>query len=134
MNNVQTIEQIYKWFSAGKAQDILATFDPAIEFRLAEGHPYRGDEGAWSGPDAVVNHFFKKSGPEWEDWSVDVIAIHSLDDVVVVEGRYHGLYKPTARRMDVEVCHVWRFRDGRIVMFHQYVDTARLRLVMGRSL
>jgi len=134
MNNVQTIEQVYKWFSTGEAQAILGTFDPAIEFRLAQGHPYRGDDGAWSGPEAVVKHFFMKAGPEWDDWSMETIAIHSLGDVVVVEGRYHGVYKPTSRRMDVEVCHVWRFRDGKIATFHQYVDTARLRLVMGRPL
>jgi len=134
MNNVQTVEQVYEWFSVGNAQAILSTFDPAVEFRLAQGHPYRGDEGAWSGPDAVVSHFFMKAGPEWDDWSIEVIAIHTLGDVVVVEGRYHGVYKPTSRRMDIEVCHVWRFRDGKIVSFHQYTDTARLRLVMGRSL
>jgi len=134
MNNVQTIELVYKWFSTGEAQAILATFDPAIEFRLAQGHPYRGDDGAWSGPEAVVKHFFMKAGPEWDDWSMEAIAIHSLGDVVVVEGRYHGVYKPTSRRMDVEVCHVWRFRDDKITMFHQYVDTARLRLVMGLPL
>ena len=72
-----------------------------------------------------------KAGPEWQDWSVEVLAVHELAGVVVVEGRYHGIYKPTGRRMDVEVCHVWRFRDDEIVVFHQYVDTARLRAVMG---
>jgi ketosteroid isomerase-like protein len=131
MNNVQTIEHVYEWFSAGNAPAILATFDPHIEFRLAQGHPYRGDDGAWSGPDEVVKNFFMKAGPEWQNWSIDVMSLHDLGDVVVTEGRYHGVYKPTGRRMDVEVCHVWRFREGRIVMFHQYVDTARLRIIMG---
>ena len=131
MNNVQTIEHVYEWFAAGNAAAILATFDPNIEFRLAQGHPYRGEDGAWVGPDEVVKNFFMKAGPEWQNWSIEVISLHDLGDVVVTEGRYHGVYKPTGRRMDVEVCHVWRFRDGKIVMFHQYVDTARLRLVMG---
>jgi hypothetical protein len=45
MNNVQTIEHVYEWFSAGNAPAILATFDPHVEFRLAQGHPYRGDDG-----------------------------------------------------------------------------------------
>jgi ketosteroid isomerase-like protein len=133
MNNVQTVEQVYQWFSAGNAQAIIAAFDPGIEFRLAQGHPYRGDDDAWTGPDEVVRNFFMKAGPEWEEWSMEVTSIHSLGDVVVVEGRYHGLYKPTSRRMDVEVCHVWRFRDGKIAMFHQYVDTAGLRVVMGQG-
>jgi ketosteroid isomerase-like protein len=32
--------------------------------------------------------------------------------------------------MDVQVCHVWRFRDGKVASFHQYVDTAALQRVM----
>ena len=39
-------------------------------------------------------------------------------------------YKPTGRHMDVQVCHVWRFRGGKVASFHQYVDTARLQGVM----
>jgi ketosteroid isomerase-like protein len=35
--------------------------------------------------------------------------------------------------MDVQVCHVWRFRDAKVASFHQYVDTANLRRVMGRA-
>jgi uncharacterized protein len=131
MNTVETIKQVYRWLSAGNAPAILATFDPDIEFRLAQGHPYRGDDGAWSGPDAVVRNFFMKAGPEWQDWSMEVLSVHDLGEVVVVEGRYHGVYTPTGRRMDVEVCHVWRFRADKISMFHQYADTARLRAVMG---
>jgi len=55
------------------------------------------------------------------------------EDAVIVEGRYTGTYKPTGNRMDVQVCHVWRFRDGKVASFHQYLDTARLRRVMGRD-
>jgi uncharacterized protein len=131
MHNVQTVERVYEWFTAGNAEAILATFDPHVEFRLAQGHPYRGDDGAWFGPDAVVRNFFMKAGPQWQDWSIEVACIHDLGDVVVVEGRYRGIYKPTLRRMDIEVCHVWRFKDGKIAVFHQYTDTAGLRMVMG---
>ncbi len=48
------------------------------------------------------------------------------------KGATPGLYKPTRRQMDLQVCHVWRFRGGKVASFHQYVDTARLQDVMGR--
>jgi ketosteroid isomerase-like protein len=51
----------------------------------------------------------------------------------VVEGRYTGRYKPTGREMNVQVCHVWRFRGEQVVSFQQYVDTAALQRVMGRD-
>ena len=33
--------------------------------------------------------------------------------------------------MDTQVCHVWDFEDGKLTRFQQYVDTAKLRDVMG---
>jgi ketosteroid isomerase-like protein len=54
-------------------------------------------------------------------------------DAVVVEGRYSAIYVPTGRELDAQGCHVWRFRNGRIASFHQYVNTARVQHVMGVS-
>ena len=48
----------------------------------------------------------------------------------MTEGRYSGRYKPTGKELDVQVCHVWRFQNGKVKSFHQYVDTARLQDTM----
>ena len=106
---------------------------PAPRLRLAEGHPYREANGPLRGKDAIAEKFFAVAGPEWDGWSIGVEAALEAADAVIVEGRYTGLYKPTGRRMDVQVCHVWRFRGREVVSFHQYVDTASLRRVMGRD-
>jgi ketosteroid isomerase-like protein len=132
MKQVDVIRTLYSAFAAGDAAAILETFAEDVEFRLAEGHPYRGSAGAWIGKEAVATNFFAVAGPEWQGWSIGVEKTIEAADAVVVEGRYTGLYKPTGRTMDVQVCHVWRFRDGKIASFHQYVDTARLQGVMGR--
>ena len=79
----------------------------------------------------MAQKFFAVAGPEWEGWKIGVDATVEAVDAVVVEGRYTGLYKPTGRRMDIEVCHVWRFRDDRVASFHQYVDTAALQSIMA---
>ena len=133
MSRLDTVRKIYRDFAAGNAAAILAVFAEDVEFRLAEGHPYRSAAGAWRGKDAIAEGFFAVAGPEWDGWSVGVESALEAADAVVVEGRYTGLYKPTGRRMDVQVCHVWRFRGQRVASFHQYVDTARLRHVMGRD-
>ena len=130
--HVETVKQIYEWFGRGDAEHILETFAPDVEFRLAEGHPYQPTGAPWIGKEQVVQNFFMKAGPEWENWTVALDAIHDLNDVVVSEGRYRGIYKPTGKTMDVQVCHVWKFRDGKIASFHQYLDSARLQAVMGR--
>ena len=133
MSQLDTVRKIYRDFAAGDAAGILAVFADDVEFRLAEGHPYRGSAGAWRGKDAITESFFAVAGPEWDGWSIGIESTVEAADAVVVEGRYTGLYKPTKRRLDVQVCHVWRFRGPRVASFHQYVDTARLRHVMGRD-
>ena len=42
---------------------------------------------------------------------------------VVVLGRYTARAKGTGAPLDVPFAHVWRFRDGRAVRFHQFTDT-----------
>lgn len=132
MKHVDTVRKIYRDFAAGDAAAILATFADDVEFRLAEGHPYRGSGGAWTGKEAIATSFFAVAGPEWEGWTIGVEQTIETADAVVVEGRYTGRYKPTRRQMDLQVCHVWRFGGGKVASFHQYVDTARLQDVMGR--
>jgi uncharacterized protein len=46
-------------------------------------------------------------------------------------GRYVGTYKPTGKSLDAQVCHVLKFRDGKLTSFQQFVDTAQLQDVMG---
>jgi ketosteroid isomerase-like protein len=127
------VRKIYSDFAAGDAAAILAAFAPDVEFRLTENHPYRGTGGAWRGKDAIASNFFAVAGSEWDGWSIGVEATIDAADAVIVEGRYTGVYKPTGRHMDVQVCHVWRFRGDQVASFHQYVDTANLRRVMGRD-
>jgi ketosteroid isomerase-like protein len=133
MTHSNVVRKIYRDFATGDAAAILAVFADDVQFRLAEGHPYRGSGGAWIGKDAVATKFFAVAGPEWESWTIGVDATIETADAVVVEGRYTGQYKPTARQMDVQVCHVWRFRGDKVASFHQYVDTAGLQHVMGRD-
>ena len=133
MTNIDTIRKIYRDFAAGDAAAILEVFADDVEFRLAEHHPYRGSAGAWRGKQAIAQEFFAVAGPEWQNWTIGVEQTVEAPDAVIVEGRYTGLYKPTGRHMDVQVCHVWRFRGNRVASFHQYVDTAALRRVMTRD-
>jgi ketosteroid isomerase-like protein len=132
MSNVEVVKEIYERFSQGDVAGILARFEPDVEFRLAEGHPYQPSGRPWFGKEAVTQNFFMKAGPEWDGWTIILGEVVDTVDAVVVECRYAAVYKPTAKALDVQVCHVWRLRDGTVRSFHQYLDTARLQEVMGR--
>lgn len=131
MSNVQAAKDIYAAFGRGDIPAVLAGFHPEIQWRQAEGHPYQPDGAAWVGPQAVLEKLFTRIGSEWEEFKVNVRAIHDAGDHVVMEGRYTGKYKPTNKRIDVQMCHVLRFRDGKLVSFQQYLDTGQLQAAMN---
>ncbi len=133
MNHTAIVQEIYERFAQGDARGVLAHFDSSIEFRLAEGHPYKRDGKPWIGKDAVIEGFFVRAGSEWADWRVEATSFLELEDAVVVEARYRGTYEPTGRELNLQVCHVFRFDEDKVKSFHQYVDTARLQWVMGSS-
>jgi uncharacterized protein len=83
------------------------------------------------GPDAVLNNLFMKLGGEWDGFSIHPKTFHGAGDSVVVEARQTGTYKANGKRIDAQVCHVWDIKDGKLTRFQQYVDTAKLRDVMG---
>ena len=129
---VEVVKRIYEMFGRGDGAGILASFEDDIEFRLAEGHPYQPSGQPWYGKDAFTTHFLMKAGPEWDRWTARIDKAVETDDTVVVEGRYNAIYKPTGKTLDVQMCHVWKFNDGKVKSFHQYVDTSGVQDVMGR--
>jgi ketosteroid isomerase-like protein len=70
-------------------------------------------------------------GSEWDGFTVNVRTLHDAGEHVVMEGRYTGLYKSSGNSLDAQVCHVLRFRGGKLLNFQQYLDTGQLQKVMA---
>lgn len=131
MSHVQLAKDIYAAFGRGDIPAVLAAFHSEIEWRQAEGNPYRPDGAAWVGPQAVLENLFMRLGSEWEGFTVHVGTVHDAGEHVVMEGRYTGLYKPSGKSVDAQMCHVLRFRGGKLLKFQQYVDTGQLQTAMA---
>jgi ketosteroid isomerase-like protein len=131
MSNVQFAKDMYSAFARGDIPAVLAGLDPEVHWRQAEGHPYQPDGAAWIGPQAVLEKLFMRIGAEWEGFTVTVRTLHDAGDHVVMEGRYTGTYKPSNKHLDAQMCHVLRFRDGKLSSFQQYVDTGQVRAIMA---
>ena len=130
MSNVQFAKDIYAAFGRGDIPAVLAAFDSEVQWREAEGNPYQPDGTPWIGPQAILEMLFVRLGAEWEGFTVNVRTLHDAGEYVVMEGRYTGTYKASNKSIDAQVCHVLRFRDGKLLSFQQYVDTAQLQVVM----
>jgi uncharacterized protein len=131
MSNVQMMQDLYEAFGRGDISAVLGAMDPGIEWREAEGNPYEPSGKAWLGPDAVVQNLFMRLATEWDSFTVHPGEFYDAGSAVVVEGRYTGTYKQTGKKLDAQVCHVWKIRDGKVTSFQQFVDTAQLQDVEG---
>lgn len=131
MSNIQPARDIYDAFNRGDIAAVLGAFDPGIEWREAEGNPYEPSGSLWTGPDAITQKLFVKMGADWDGFTVHPKSFYEAGDTLVVEGRCVGTYKPTGKSLDAQVCHVLKFRDGKLTSFQQFVDTAQLQDVMG---
>ena len=131
MSNVQTVKDIYAAFGRGDIPTVLASFDPQIEWRQAEGNPYHMDGSAWKGPQAILENLFVRIGAEWDGFTITIQKIHDAGEYVIIEGRYTGTYKPSGKKLDSQLCHVWRVQDGKLVSFQQYLNTAQLQQVFS---
>jgi ketosteroid isomerase-like protein len=130
MSNLQLARDIYAAFGRGDIPTVLAAFHPEIEWHQAEGNPYHMDGSAWIGPQAVLDNLFMRIGAEWDGFTITIQKLHDAGDHVVMEGRYTGTYKSSGRQLDSQLCHVLGFRDGKLVSFQQYLNTAQLQWVM----
>ena len=131
MDNVSLLRNLYAAFGRGDIPTVLAAMSADIEWHQAENNPYMPSGEAWVGPDSILNNLFMRLGAEWDGFTVHPKVFHGADGSVVVECRYTGTYKPTGKSMDVQVCHVWDVKGGKVTRFQQYIDTAKLQQVMG---
>jgi len=129
-SNVRFAKDFYAAVARGDIPAGLAMCDPEIQWREAEGHPYQPDGAVWVGPQALLEKLFKRIGSERDGFAVSVRTLHDAGEYVVVEGRYTGTYKPSGKSIDAQMCHVLRFRDGKLSSFQQYVDTGQLQAAM----
>lgn len=86
-------------------------------------HPALG--GTFLGANSVIDDVLI---PFWQNWelSLDFHRYIEDDDTIVVLATYAGTYKPTGKQFEEPVAHVWDLKDGQIIRFRQYVDTASL--------
>lgn len=129
--NVQILKDVYASAAHDDIPSVLAAFDPEIEWREAEGHPYQPDGKPWLGVHAVRENLFNNLDSEWDGFTVSPREFHDAGDTVVVECRYTGVHRTTGKSLDAQACHVWKLAGGKVKSFQQYVDTAQLYDAMG---
>jgi hypothetical protein len=120
--NGERVHAIYEAFGKGDVPAVLGAFDPQVQWREAESFRY-ADRNPYIGPQAVAEGVFLRISSDVDQFSVTPERLADAGDVVLAEGHYRGTVKATAKTVNVQFAHVWRFRDGKVVGFQQYTDT-----------
>jgi ketosteroid isomerase-like protein len=128
--SADVIKGLYKAFATGDVPTVLGGFDAKIEWNEAEGFLY-ADGNPYIGPQAVAEGVFQRIAADIDQFSVAAASFIDGGDAVVVEGRYKGTMKATSTPVDAQFAHVWHLRNGKVVRFQQYTDTAQWKAAAG---
>ena len=126
--NSEVVRGIYEAFGRGDVPAVLGSFDAEIEWHEAHGLPYGG---VYRGPDAVAQNVFGPLVEDIPDFTVAPAEFFESGDRVVALGRYTGTAKESGAELDVPFAHEWTVRDGKVVHFHQHVDTVKFNEVLA---
>jgi uncharacterized protein len=129
-SNGEVISGIYEAFGRGDVPVVLGAFDPAIEWREAEGFLY-ADGNPYIGPAAVAGGVFQRIVTDVAGFTLAVERLTEAGETVVVQGRYRGTMNATGQPVDAQFVHVWQLRGGKVVSFQQYTDTLQWARAAG---
>jgi uncharacterized protein len=125
-NNRATVQGMYEAFGRGDIATVLGALDPEVEWWEAENFIY-ADGNPYVGPQAVLQGVFARIGAEWEGFLVSPKEVLDAGNTVVGHGYYSGKFRGTGREVRAQFAHVFTFRDGKVVRFQQYTDTAQFK-------
>ncbi|MBC6489866.1 nuclear transport factor 2 family protein [Flavihumibacter stibioxidans] len=117
------VKSMYDAVAKGDFPTFLGTMDPAIIWNEADNFPY-SDRNPYIGPQAVAEGVFGRIAADWDNFALsDMVFYTTVDDSVVVTGRYNGVNKLTGKSMHAQFVHIWRVKDNKAISFQQYADT-----------
>jgi ketosteroid isomerase-like protein len=129
-HNVNVVKGMYEAFARGDVPAVLGVFDPAIEWREADGFIY-ADGNPYIGPTAVLEGVFMRLATEWDHFTASPEGLLDAGEAVVAHGYYGGTYKKTGKSVRAQFAHFFTMRDGKVVKFQQYTDTLQFQRAVG---
>ena len=131
MSALKTVQSFYAALAQGDVSGLVALLGPELTWTEAEGFPYYS--GTWRSPQEVVEKLLIPLSRDWVGFSATPLENVVDGDRVVTFGFYSGTAKATGRAMKAEFAHDWITRQGKIVSFRMYADTALVQAAMRHA-
>jgi ketosteroid isomerase-like protein len=121
-DNIAVAQQAYNNFKTGNIQALLALLSDNIEWQLPEVENV-SFTGKRTGR-AAVGEFFASVAANQDVLQFEPRDFIAQGDRVVSLGDYEWRVKDTGREFASDFAHVFTIRDGKVVAFKEYFDSA----------
>jgi ketosteroid isomerase-like protein len=122
----QVITSVYDAFKRGDIPHILDLIAPQAPWQQSKTLPWGGD---YVGPQGA-GEFFHKLDASMETVSFEPVENIEVGDEVLSFGTYTGRSRATGRTGSAGWMFRWKVRNGKIVSWTSYIDTAALLSAM----
>lgn len=132
MTDKEVIEALYAAFAAGDMDAAAAVMAPQMAWNEAENYIF-ADRNPYIGAEAVFAGVFGRTAELFDDFAVEVGTFVCEGDTVAMQGRYSAISKTTGERVNPQIVHWFKVRDGQIVAFQQHLDTLAMAKALGET-
>jgi ketosteroid isomerase-like protein len=117
-----TVQELYAAFGRGDLGGILAKLSDDVVWE-SEGPAVMSSSGVRHGK-AEAQEFFEGLNNDFTDHQLTITDYVASGDTVMTLGRYTATAKSSGRKVDTPIAHYWKFRDGKVVRYVGFSDTA----------
>jgi hypothetical protein len=130
--NKAIVQQAYSNFKTGNIEGLLSLLSDDVKWELPEieNVPFGGKRAGRP----AVGEFFKIVSQSEEALSFEPRESIAEGDKVVSLGRYEWRVKANGRKFASDFAHVFTIRDGKIVAFNEFTDTAAASLAYRKAM
>jgi ketosteroid isomerase-like protein len=121
------IASVYEAFQRGDIPRILGMVAANATWRQEKTVPWGGD---YRGPEGAAE-FFRKLDATMETVAFDARENIEHGEEVFSFGVYYGKSRATGKTASAEWMFRWRVRDGKVVAWQSYIDTAALTAALS---
>jgi ketosteroid isomerase-like protein len=123
MSNLTAIvQELYAAFGRGDVPAILAKIADDVVWE-SEGPAIVSFSGIRHGT-TETRGFFEALGADHSNPQLTIAEYVASGDTVMTIGRYTATMKATGKKFDSPIAHCWKFRDGKVVRYVGFANTA----------
>lgn len=122
--NLETVRRAFTALGKNDMHQLKGLLSPNVEWHAPGPKEVLPFAGVHKGPDAVAQ-WWKKLGESEEALHFEPKDFISHDDKVIVTGDSEMRVKSTGKTVSAEWVQIYTLRDGKIVNFREFYDTAQ---------